>query len=76
MSALAQETLVGDFSELKSPLSEEEALVQADLCLRCGGVYATAPCTVACPADVDVPTFIAQIAAGDTGAAVVLRVND
>jgi glutamate synthase (NADPH/NADH) small chain len=69
MSALAQETLVGDFSDLKSPLSEEEALVQADLCLQCGGVYATAPCTVACPADVDVPTFIAQIAAGDPGAA-------
>jgi dihydropyrimidine dehydrogenase (NAD+) subunit PreT len=69
MSAFAQETLVGDFSDLKSPLSEEEALVQADLCLQCGGVYATAPCTVACPADVDVPTFIAQIAAGDPGAA-------
>ncbi|MGA9761565.1 MAG: NAD(P)-dependent oxidoreductase [Gaiellaceae bacterium] len=69
MSALAQETLVGDFSDLKPPLSEEEALVEADRCLRCGGVYATAPCSVACPADVDVPTFVAQIADGDTGAA-------
>ncbi len=69
MSALAQETLVGDFSDLKSPLSEEEALVEADRCLQCGGVYATAPCTVACPADVDVPTFVAQLAAGDPAAA-------
>ena len=69
MSAFAQETLVGDFSDLKSPLSEEEALVEADRCLQCGGVYATAPCTVACPADVDVPTFVAQLAESDPGAA-------
>ena len=69
MSAFAQETLVGDFSDLKPPPSEEEALVEADRCLQCGDIYATAPCTVACPADVDVPTFVAQIAAGDTGAA-------
>ncbi len=69
MSALAQKTLVGDFSDVKPLLSEEETLVEADRCLQCGGVYATAPCTVACPADVDVPTFIAQVAAGETGAA-------
>ena len=69
MSALAQHTLVGDFSDLKTPLSEEEALVEADRCLQCGHVYATAPCTVACPADVDVSTFVAQIASGETGEA-------
>jgi glutamate synthase (NADPH/NADH) small chain len=69
MSAFAQETLVGDFSDLKPLLPEEEALVEAERCLQCGIVYATAPCTVACPADVDVSTFIAQVAAGDTGAA-------
>jgi len=69
MSAFAQETLVGDFSDLKPLLPEEEALVEAERCLQCGVVYATAPCTVACPADVDVSTFIAQVAAGDTGAA-------
>lgn len=67
MSALAQETLVGDFSDLKPPPSKAEALVEADRCLQCGGVYATAPCTVACPADVDVPTFVAQLAADDPG---------
>jgi glutamate synthase (NADPH/NADH) small chain len=69
MSAFAQDTLVGDFSDLKPLLPEEEALVEAERCLQCGVVYATAPCTVACPADVDVSTFIAQVAAGDTGAA-------
>ena len=69
MSAFAQETLVGDFSELKSPLSEEEARIEADRCLQCGHIYATAPCTVACPADVDVSTFVAQIAKDDPAAA-------
>jgi dihydropyrimidine dehydrogenase (NAD+) subunit PreT len=69
MSAYAQKSLVGDFSDLKIPLSEDEAPVEADRCLRCGGPYAPAPCTVACPADVDVATFVAQIAEGDPGAA-------
>jgi dihydropyrimidine dehydrogenase (NAD+) subunit PreT len=69
MTAFVEETLVGNFSDLKPPLSQEEALVEADRCLQCGGVYATAPCTVACPADVDVPTFVAQLADGDTEAA-------
>lgn len=63
------ETLVGDFSELKVSLSEEEALIEADRCLRCGDLYAMAPCTISCPAGVDVPTFVAQLAAGDPAAA-------
>ena len=54
------------FDELKPPPSEEEALVEAERCLECGERHATAPCTVACPADVDVPGFIAAIARGDT----------
>ncbi len=58
-----------DFEELRPPLSQEDALVEADRCLECGGPYAPAPCTVACPADIDVPGFIARIAAGRTGAA-------
>ncbi len=69
MSVLARETLVGDFSDVKPLLPEDEVLVEADRCLQCGGVYATAPCTVACPADVDVPTFVAQLSSGDTAAA-------
>jgi dihydropyrimidine dehydrogenase (NAD+) subunit PreT len=53
------------FDELAPPLSEEQALLEADRCLECGGPYAPAPCAVACPAGIDVPSFVASIAAGD-----------
>jgi glutamate synthase (NADPH/NADH) small chain len=57
------------FAELRPPLTRDEAIVEADRCLDCGGPYAAAPCVTACPADVDVPTFIAEIARDDPGAA-------
>ena len=57
------------FAELRPPLTAEDALVEADRCLECGGPHAPAPCVVACPADVDVPRFVAQIADGDPGGA-------
>lgn len=50
--------------ELRPPLGEVEALVEADRCLECGG-RAEAPCVTACPAAVDVPSFVAAIADGD-----------
>jgi glutamate synthase (NADPH/NADH) small chain len=53
------------FEELHPPIGAEEALAEADRCLECGGPYAPAPCVVQCPASVDVPTFVGQIAAGD-----------
>lgn len=53
------------FEELRPPLSREEALLEADRCLECGGPYAPAPCLVACPAGVDVPAFISALAADD-----------
>jgi glutamate synthase (NADPH/NADH) small chain len=55
--------------ELRPALSAEAALVEADRCLECGGPHAPAPCAVACPAGVDVPSFVAAVAAGDPGAA-------
>ncbi len=55
--------------ELHPPLERGEALLEADRCLECGGPYATAPCTVACPADVDVAGFVAAIADDDVEAA-------
>ena len=55
--------------ELRPPLSAEAAAVEADRCLECGGAYAPAPCAVACPANIDVASFIAAIAAGDPAAA-------
>jgi dihydropyrimidine dehydrogenase (NAD+) subunit PreT len=54
------------FPELRSPLDAEGALVEADRCLDCSGPHALAPCTVACPAGVDVPRFIRELAAGST----------
>ena len=51
--------------ELKPPLGADEARIEADRCLECGGAHAPAPCTVACPADVDVPGFVTAIADGD-----------
>jgi glutamate synthase (NADPH/NADH) small chain len=56
------------FEELKPPLDDAEALVEADRCLECGG-RASAPCVTSCPADVDVPGFIHAIAGGDPEAA-------
>ena len=57
------------FGELRPPLTANEALLEADRCLECGGPYAEAPCVTACPARVDVPGFVAALARGDRGAA-------
>jgi glutamate synthase (NADPH/NADH) small chain len=51
--------------ELRPPLTAEEAIVEADRCLGCVGPYAKAPCSVACPAEIDVPAFIGALAVGD-----------
>jgi glutamate synthase (NADPH/NADH) small chain len=55
--------------ELRPPLTAEAAAVEADRCLECGGLDAPAPCVDGCPANVDVPGFVAAIAAGDPAAA-------
>ena len=55
--------------ELHPPLSAAAAVIEADRCLECGGAHAPAPCVVSCPAGVDVPSFVAAIAAGDPGRA-------
>ena len=60
---------VDRFEELRPALQEPEALVEADRCLSCGGPYAEAPCVTACPADVDVPSFVRALAEGDAPAA-------
>jgi dihydropyrimidine dehydrogenase (NAD+) subunit PreT len=57
------------FAELRPPLTPQAAVLEADRCLECGGPYAPAPCTLACPAGVDVPSFVASIAAGDPAGA-------
>ena len=49
------------FSELKPPLSVDQALAEANRCLFCFD----APCTRACPTEIDVPGFIKKIATGN-----------
>lgn len=50
------------FEEARPPLGHEAALAEADRCLECGGPHAEAPCVVSCPANVDVPGFVAALA--------------
>ncbi|MGA8594438.1 MAG: NAD(P)-dependent oxidoreductase [Bryobacteraceae bacterium] len=49
-------------AELLPPLSDHEALVEANRCLFCYD----APCTHACPTHINVPRFIKKIASGNT----------
>ena len=55
---------VNAFSELRPPLDLDAALLEADRCLFCAGPYAPPPCSAACPAGVDVPRFVREIADG------------
>jgi glutamate synthase (NADPH/NADH) small chain len=50
------------FRDAHPPLKEDQALLEADACLQCGGPCAPAPCVGACPAGIDVPGFIHDIA--------------
>jgi glutamate synthase (NADPH/NADH) small chain len=49
------------FSELKPPLGNQAAVIEANRCLNCFD----APCTAACPTHIDVPGFIKRIASGN-----------
>lgn len=53
------------FADLHAPLNDHEALVASDRCYFCHD----APCTTACPTDIDIPLFIRQIATGTPEAA-------
>lgn len=55
--------------ELKPALTDAQVTVEAGRCLECGGPSASPPCTLACPAGVDVPGFIGAIARGDLAGA-------
>jgi glutamate synthase (NADPH/NADH) small chain len=46
-----------NFTDLHPPLSRSEALIEADRCYFCYD----APCTTACPTDIDIPSFIQKI---------------
>lgn len=54
-------TLEERFQEYHPPLSEREAVLEANRCLYCHD----APCMVACPTHIDIPTFIKKIGTGN-----------
>jgi dihydropyrimidine dehydrogenase (NAD+) subunit PreT len=62
---LSADDYARNFSDLHPPLSRHEAFVEADRCYFCFD----APCTQACPTEIDIPLFIRQIQADNPGGA-------
>ncbi|MDQ3799127.1 MAG: NAD(P)-dependent oxidoreductase [Acidobacteriota bacterium] len=60
-SPLNIEQIERNFREIAPPLSEAEAILEANRCVYCYD----APCTHACPTHIDVPSFIKKIASGN-----------
>ena len=61
MAEILIEQIEQNFAELNPPLSQAEAVFEANRCLYCYD----APCTHACPTHIDVPSFIKKIASGN-----------
>jgi glutamate synthase (NADPH/NADH) small chain len=69
MAEISIEQIERNFAEITPPLTETEALFEANRCLYCYD----APCAHACPTHIDVPSFIKKIASGNlTGSARVI----
>src|SRR5947209_6763790 len=62
---LAPDEYRRNFADLHPPLSEHEAVVEADRCYFCFD----APCMQACPTHIDIPLFIREIQAGNPAGA-------
>ena len=54
---IGEDEIERNFADIHPPLSRPEALIEADRCYFCFD----APCTTACPTDIDIPTFIQKI---------------
>jgi glutamate synthase (NADPH/NADH) small chain len=67
---LAQYAL--NFGDAHPPLTPLQAKAEAERCLYCFD----APCTIACPTGIDVPTFIARIAQGNLPGAAKTILNE
>ncbi|WP_226680191.1 NAD(P)-dependent oxidoreductase [Sutcliffiella horikoshii] len=61
MKRIDLEDLAVNFMEAKPGLTDREALEEANRCLYCYD----APCIVACPTSIDIPSFIKKIASGN-----------
>ena len=70
---LSKDEIEANFADLHAPLPRSEALIEADRCYFCFD----APCTLACPTDIDVPGFIQKIRSGNIrgSAQTILREN-
>src|SRR5210317_143280 len=70
---LTPEEIRQNYSELHAPLTEMQAIQESARCLYCHD----APCTEACPTDIDVAEFIRRIASGSykASARTILRSN-
>lgn len=65
MTAIPSSSLLGPISRDAHPaMHEAEAVLEAEACLQCGGPCTSAPCVGACPAGIDIPGFIRDIAEG------------
>lgn len=58
---LTHDEIRRNYSELHTPLTELQAIQESARCLFCHD----APCTEACPTDIDIPGFIRKIASGN-----------
>jgi glutamate synthase (NADPH/NADH) small chain len=69
MAEISIEQIEQNFADINPPLSQAEAVFEANRCLYCYD----APCARACPTHIDVPSFIKKIASGNlTGSARVI----
>jgi glutamate synthase (NADPH/NADH) small chain len=63
---LPTEQYADNFADIKPPLDAHQAAVESDRCYFCFD----APCTIACPTHIDIPSFIYKIRSGNlTGSA-------
>ncbi|RVU85801.1 NAD(P)-dependent oxidoreductase [Leucothrix sargassi] len=59
---LDADTIRGNFTEMAEPLTQNQAIIEADRCYFCYD----APCMTACPTGINVPEFIRRIKTGNT----------
>lgn len=65
MTIIPNASLLGPTPRDAHPaMTEAEAVLEAEACLQCGGPCNSAPCVGACPAGIDIPGFIKDIAEG------------
>ncbi|MDL4842229.1 NAD(P)-dependent oxidoreductase [Aquibacillus rhizosphaerae] len=70
---LTPEDLLGNFREVKSALTNQEAMEESNRCLYCYD----APCIQSCPTGIDIPSFIKKIASGNVkGSAITIMTSN